>query len=464
MRSAILAVTLSFVTVTSAADVLTLEKAIGTALEQNRSLLGATHELEAARWGKLSSYSNFLPKIAISSNFTRIDPETELRANAALDFIKASAGALGIPQSALSNLKPFAYRDAYSTDITLIQPVYNGGAEIVGLHAADATRDRSEYSYQDTEQDVIASVKISYLTVLKAEELVSLTKESAERTKRFLEMTERKAAVGMRTQMDVLRWQVQLAADEGSLIAAQNGLAAARLRLNDVLGVDLQTEFTLEKINPNDSLPAPDRELSSMAPLAAAGGSFSLAVTDPIFLDTHPSMRMMEANLRLADVNVERAWISFKPRLNLAFQYGWEKNNTAALDGIKPWALSFTLSYPIFNGFGDYTELEQARADYKRAETQVESYRRGLLLQATNAGLNLRASGKRIEIARKGMEHALDVLNSVTRRYETGAASNVDLIDVQTAYTSAKTDYITAAYDYTISEVQLARATGMIHK
>jgi len=159
---------MSFVTATSAADVLTLEKAVGTALEQNRSLLGATHELEAARWGKLSSYSTFLPTIAVSSNFTRIDPETELRANAALDFIKASAGALGIPQSALSNLKPFAYRDSYSTDITVIQPVYNGGAEIVGLHAADATRDRSEYSYQDTEQDVIASVKISYLSVLKA--------------------------------------------------------------------------------------------------------------------------------------------------------------------------------------------------------------------------------------------------------------------------------------------------------
>jgi outer membrane protein TolC len=80
MRSAILALTLSFVTATSAADVLTLERAIGTALEQNRSLLGATHELEAARWGKLSSYSNFLPTIAISSNFTRIDPETELGA------------------------------------------------------------------------------------------------------------------------------------------------------------------------------------------------------------------------------------------------------------------------------------------------------------------------------------------------------------------------------------------------
>ena len=37
-----------------------------------------------------------------------------------------------------------------------------------------------------------------------------------------------------------------------------------------------------------------------------------------------------------------------------------------------------------------------------------------------------------------------EVVNSVTRRYDTGGASNVDLIDVQTAYTSAQTDLITA--------------------
>jgi outer membrane protein TolC len=50
----------------------------------------------------------------------------------------------------------------------------------------------------------------------------------------------------------------------------------------------------------------------------------------------------------------------------------------------------------------------------------------------------------------------------VTRRYESGGASNVDLIDVQTAYTAARTNYISAVYDYLIAEVQLARATGRV--
>jgi outer membrane protein len=68
----------------------------------------------------------------------------------------------------------------------------------------------------------------------------------------------------------------------------------------------------------------------------------------------------------------------------------------------------------------------------------------------------------KIETTRKGLRQALDVLNSVTRRYESGGASNIDVIDVQTAYTSAKTNYITSVYDYYISEIQFERATGTI--
>jgi outer membrane protein len=441
---------------------LTLDQAVGLALGQNRSLRVASHDRESAEWGVLKAYSNFLPKIEVLSSLTRIDPASERRANSAIDFIKSVAGPLGIPPSALSDVKPFAYRDTYGTDITVVQPVYNGGAEIAGVHAASALREKNDYVYQDIQQDVVASVKTTYMSVLKAQELVTLAKESAERTRHYLDMTRRRAAVGMRTQTDVLRWEVQLAADGGGVINAENYLAMMRLQLNEVMGVELEREYALDADLSPDSLLAVDRSQPAHPVFASAGEQESAGGLNPAFLDMHPTMRVMEANLRLADVNIERSWANFKPKVNVAFQYGWEKNNTLALDGIKPWALSLSLSVPLFNGFGDYTNLQKARADYKSAEIQAESARRSLLLQATNASLNVMAAHKRIDIARKGLEHALEVLNSLTRRYESGGASNVDLIDVQTAYTSAKTDYIAALYDHAIAEVQLSRATGTL--
>jgi outer membrane protein TolC len=441
---------------------LTMDAAVQTALQRNQTLLGAQYDRDASRWGRLNAVSNFLPKVELGGGVTRIDAASERRANASIDFIKGAAGALGIPSELLSEIKPFAYRDTYAADITVVQPIYNGGAEIAGLSAANAMEDRSGFALQDAEHDVISRVKTSYLNVLKADELVALARDAVARTKRHLDMTARRAGVGMRTRTDVLRWEVQLASDEGTLIQAENGLAGTRLELNEAMGVDLYAAYTLE---------APAMPDSTQPAVAARAGETLLASRAPVSLEAginadilakHPSMRMMEANLRLADAGIEQAWVNFKPRINVAFQYGWEKNNTLKLDGITPWALALQVRFPIFNSFGDYTNLQKAHAEYSRTESRVESFRRGLVLQATMAGFNVRAAQKRIDITRKAEQEARDVLDSVTLRYENGGASNVDLIDVQTAYTSARVNAITALYDYHIARVQQARAMGTV--
>lgn len=441
-----------------AQEQLSIGMAVELGMVNNQSLRGAGHEVEATKWGKVNAVSNFLPKVDVAAGVTRIDPQTERYANAALDFIQGAGPVLGIPPSAFADMRPFAYRDTYTAQFTVVQPIYNGGAELVGLDAASADRDRSLYAYEDAEQEVIARVKTSYLTVLKVQELVALSHENAQRIRRYLEMAQRRAEAGMRTKTDVMRWEVEYGDAEDKVIRAENALALAHLQLNEAMGVDLHRRFVLAR------LPVTDTMFASAAqqPPALASLVDTSPEPQPAFLDRHPSMLMMQSNLDLAGTQVSAAMTNFKPRINLAFQYGWEKNGTVALDGYRPWALALSVSYPIFNGFGDYANVQKAEAELRKTETQVETFRRGLLLQATGAELTLKATRKRAEVAQKAREQAHEVLNSVSRRYETGGASNVDLIDAQTAYTSAQADYITAAYDHAIAEIAYARATGTL--
>ena len=434
-----------------AEEALTVEKAVVLALERNHGIRSAARSVEAARWGKLNAYTNFLPKAEVSSSYTRVDDETYNRANASIDFIKSAAGTLGIPQSMLVNIKPYIYKEQYATDVTVVQPLYNGGAEIVGFKAANALLDKSSASYLDTEQDVVTRVKEAYYGVLKAEEFAALTKESLDRTLRYLETTKRRAELGSRTETDVLRWEVQRAADEGNLITAQNYLAMARLQLNDLLGAEASTEYSLNKMSLADS------SFTILQNNDAGTGTVS-----PSALFSHPAMQVMETNLRLADINVSKSWINFQPRVNLAFQYGWEKNNTLALDGIHPWALSLQVSIPVFNSFGDYANLQKSKAEYESAEEQVRMYRSGLAMQATNARWTVAATRKKAESSFKGLHVARDVLNALTRRYEMGGASGIDVLDVSTAYTAARTNYISAVYDYFTAQAQLERAMGNV--
>jgi outer membrane protein TolC len=135
-----------------AQELLTMDGAVGIALERSHQLQAANFDRTSATWGKRTALTNFLPRVELASEATRIDAETDRRANAAIDFIRGSAPALGIPPSALQDIQPLAYRNSYSSTVTVVQPLYNGGAELVRLDAANAMQDRAEYAYADAEQ------------------------------------------------------------------------------------------------------------------------------------------------------------------------------------------------------------------------------------------------------------------------------------------------------------------------
>ena len=76
---------------------LTMDAAVQTALQRNQTLLGAQYDRDAARWGRLNADHEFPAEGRISGGVTRIDPASERRANAAVDFIKLAAGTVRDP-------------------------------------------------------------------------------------------------------------------------------------------------------------------------------------------------------------------------------------------------------------------------------------------------------------------------------------------------------------------------------
>jgi outer membrane protein TolC len=255
----------------------------------------------------------------------------------------------------------------------------------------------------------------------------------------------------MRTSADVLRWEAQLASDGGNVVEAENGSAMARAALNEVIGVDLDRAYALE----------PPQEVIAPVPGGGETGTTSApSLYDPASLREHPGVLATRSLARLQKANLRKAWSGFKPQVNLAFSYNWEKNGTPSLDGAKTWATALMLHFPVFSSFGDYAAVRQAREDLRKAELMAEEVERGVGLRARNAALSVTSARDRTAIARKGVDFAEANLQTVTRRYEAGVASNIDLIDAQTTAYQARTMLIHATYDAAIARAELDRATG----
>jgi outer membrane protein TolC len=450
MRSptvSLLSATLLSLAIPSAASgqpLLTLDQAVRTALENNRSLAGARAGVASAAWEVRKARANWLPKVELNTGVTRIDGESLRFANAPIDFIQNA-----LPPELKENIRPFAYRNTYSTGVSILQPIYNGGLERVGIETAGLLRQREEHALQDTEQEVVSRVKKAYYAVLKAQELTRLSRETERRTLSYLESTKRKAGAGLRTPADILRWEAQAASDRGNVVDAENALATTRAALNEGMGVDLDRDYTFEPPGTVLASAAPAPEPRPLKP-----------AYDPASLRSHPGVLAAQSLIGLQRQNLRKAWGEFQPRLNFAFSYAWEKNATPALDGAKAWSAGLMLRFPVFNGFGDYAQVRQARADLRRAESLAQDVERQWGLRARTAALTVNSAQERIAIARKGIEYAEANLQTVTRRYEAGVASNIDLIDAQTTAYQARALLIHATYDAAIARAELERATG----
>jgi TolC family type I secretion outer membrane protein len=425
--------------------VLKLEEAVQMALEKNYSLEASRKGANAASWSVKRAYTEFLPSVNFSLIYTRLDAGTLGRANAFYNFVQQNRDAF--PEELTRNVRPGAWKNSYGPAISVTQPVFAGGALLANLNQWQANDMRAQADLENTQQETILNVQLSYFGVLKANELLAVARDYLQSTEEHLVSARKKVEAGLRSRTEILRWEVQKAEAESLVLQAENRVELAKTALNEVLGVELTSEYALTPVD----------ELEVSVPP-------TLAEQTSLALSRHPGLRVAEASVEVANAQSHIVRSNFVPKLSLAYNYSWEANDTFAFDSIKQWSLSVVATIPIFNSFRDYASYQQARKTTQQMESLSEEYKRVLALQVKQASLSLETAKKRVTITEKAQAEAEENHRIVEKSYEVGLASNLDFLDAQDARNTARWNYIDARYDYLLAKSALARAMGVLGK
>ena len=426
-------------------DVLTLAEAIKIALQKNLILRAANNAVRSADWGVKKAVFDFFPKVDFELQYTRLDKETVDRGNAFFDFVNDPNGDGFLPEAIRSTVRPAAFRDGFGPTFRVTQPIYNGGFLSSQLGVARAENSRNKASLEETRQQVILDTQTNYFQILKAQELLVLAEETVHSNQRHLDATQKMVNIGLRSRSDMLRFEVQLANSENDLVIAQNNLELARLTLNHVLGVDLDQYFELQPIEKYtwQQLPGANEELTH-------------------FVKNHPEFQVIRSNVSGQQAVAGIARSGLLPKVNLAYRYSWEANNTIAFDSFTNWSLGVTASIPIFNSFQNYAQWQKEREALKEINKLKDNVERLLELQIRRATLRVKAAEKRIAITRKAVKEASENMRIINKSYDVGLVSSLDIVDVQVAMTQAMTTQIEARYDYFLARSFLTKAMGIL--
>jgi len=413
---------------------LTLAEALNLALERNPQVLIARARVDALK-GKIREVrSQALPTINLNASGLRWRDPSFLNVSSFDKIPEEFKQALVVIPSNL-----------FDYNVSISQPLYTSGKVGTALRLASLESEGSGIDRDLVEQDVRLQVIQAFYRLLLTQQELQVAEETVHQREKHLEMARTRFAGGVATEVDVLRSQVSVANAQPERIRADNGVRQARTRLNNLLVRPL--DFPTEAVGELRFAPQPKMDLAEVVRQA---------------YQHRPELQRARINEREAEGQQKLANAESRLRVDFNGQYGVNSRLMSNLVNHEFNRYVFTVSVglPIFDGGRRSGLVQQALANRRMAElTRVDS-ENNVRLEAQTALDELERAAKTVEAAQLNVHEADRVLDMMQNNYKFGAATTLDVLDAQTALTTARWTLLQGLYDHTLAQARLRYVMG----
>ncbi len=416
--------------------VLTLDKAISIALEQNRDILIAGEDRSKADAQIAEARSGAFPQLSFSAQYVR---------NLQVPVLFLPPGPLFGNTTELAF--PIGSNNSYQGGLTLTQPLYSREVG-VALDIANTYKDFSNAGYESTKQTVVLQVKEAFYGVLLMQKLVDANRQDLDMVKANYENIQALYDHGQAAEFDLLRAEVQVANTEPTVISAENNLVLAVNGLKSLLSIPLDSNVVIEG----------DFTFTEVPQLALNQGTRDA-------MATNPTLQQLAFQESMLDQNISVEQSAYFPTVFAFGSYQWQtQDNTFQVSNYlwaKTMSVGVGVSWNIFDGLRTPARIEEARVDLRKAQYTLLKAEEGITIQIQSARLKMDEAKKRIQGQEKNIEEAKKAVSIAETRFKNGVGTQLELLDTQVAMTLAQTNYAQATYDYLVAKAEWDYAVGI---
>ena len=409
---------------------LALGDAINLALQQNGTILKGQSDLAASYGVVVQTRAIALPKVRVAGQYQAV-------AENSIDTPAGSTFAFGTDQ-------------AWTTEIRLVQSIYEGGRITSALRSAKLTKEQALLQYQAVVADTLLAVRISYFDILLAAQQIVVREASVNLLQRELDDQQRRFDAGTVPRFNVLRAEVAVANARPQLIRARNAERIAKNNLVNLLGYDVPRAI-------GEDLP-----LILTDKLNAAPYQIDLSAAIGEALERRPELAALRKAELLRQEGIINAQSGYKPSVQIFGGYG-DRSSSFSTDLTTErhgWLAGAQLSWQLFDGFLTQGKISEARAVHQKSQTEVNDTARRIELEVRTAYSDFIEAREVLESQKKVQEQAEEALRLAAARADAGSGTQLDVLDAQTSLTEARTTQSLALRDYAVALAKLERATG----
>jgi outer membrane protein, multidrug efflux system len=299
---------------------------------------------------------------------------------------------------------------------------YNHGS------AKDAV-EASKLTARESERQVIAAVANTIVSVVTAERLAEVSRESLKAALSTVDLTKRRAALGASNTLDVLRVEGEASLSRAQVVAATESLIEAREALGTALG-------TAEAWGVTSNI-----QLDALATDAQKNCHIESDVL------SRTDVRAAQANLGVADRQVKSIDYAYLPTVDAVSTFTLLDPVSGINNRHETWTIGGLLSWNIYDGGLRGGQREAAVAGEDAARANLAEAKRNASLQVIQATRAVQVAESNLAVSAKTREIDSETARLTKISFLNGSETSFDLVTTESALRVAEVDLAVKEFD-----------------
>lgn len=399
------------------AQKLNIEQALKIALEKSPTIISERQEIRKAQGTLVQAQGNYLPSFTVSSEY--------------------SDGRY----PSVSN----GYRtDSTAAGLTITENIYSGGKRGALRRQAKAQLSQSESSIREAEESLAVDIYDAFYSVLLARETVAAAKDAVDTSNKHLTEVKHMLRLGLANNLEMIRAEQQLSSNEASLASANGSLDTSRINLLNLMGLSPASDYY------------PEGSLLMESPSGSIKDSVDVANKARADVD------VLEKEIAIQKEQIEIARSSMRPQVDLSFDLDYENPYNKEDRADDSWTTTLSLDIPIYDRGQTRGEVMQAQATQEQNKQALAKKYLDISSEVEIAWIEIADSEAEVESYKKALQLARESLRLSQIGYREGVTPQLDLLEAQSDFTSARKDYSQSLFNHLMNIVSLKRAEGML--
>ena len=318
-----------------------------------------------------------------------------------------------------------------------------------GFSSANRSADASQSDAQAVAANVTEQVQTTYLRLFEAQAQEGVARASVEQLQKQVQDAEARFRAGTITNADLLRFKTAAANARQQEIQAHTDGLIARQALLTYLGRNPE-DPSIEFVEPED--------------LERHGAEPVSHPVDTLInrsLAQRPEVLRAQQQAEAARDNDRAQFAALLPEVNLQASYAWTRGQLFYPEN--SFFVGILVNWPFWTWGTTFYAAKSAERQADAAEALSQDTRRQAAYEVSSRYVQLQAQFVAVEVAETAIKGAEEAYRVTDAQVRVGTGTTTDLLDAQSALTTARLNLERARYERAVARVALDIASAAGH-